>query len=239
MRRLKTLLGSAPLAAKVGEAPSFDVEQELDAIYLETVFPVSVCAAVLYAALTIFHPFALPSDSIEIMTVIAATTAIVSAVIAGLTWKNKIPVRYAYVAGFLIVGMGLLNSSVHMWLIQDLDQSTNFALTFIVVGLFFLSRTYLVIAYAVTFTTWLALAGVIVDVEEELAHFLFMNILAVALGVLAQTLRLRVNRRLLKMQHKAVLREKRLAEALAKEKLYARAAHAPQCDYRFLGNDDA
>jgi signal transduction histidine kinase len=236
VRRFKTLLGSAPHAAKAGEGSSFDIEQELDAIYLETVFPVSICAVVLYAGLAVFHPYALPPHSIQIMTVIAGATAIVSAVIAGLTWKNKIPVRYAYVPGFLIVGMGLLNSSAHMWLLQDLDQSTNFALTFIVVGLFFLSRTYLVIAYAVTLGTWLALAEGIVDVEQEMTHFLFMNILAVALGVLAQTLMLRVNRRLLKMQHKAVLREKRLAEALAKEKLYARAEKANRAKTEFLAN---
>lgn len=236
MRHRDTLLGSAPFAARIGEAPSFDVERELDAIYLESVLPVSICATVLYAWLATMHPFALPAESVPLMVAIAGTTAVVSAVIAGLTWKNKIPTRYAYVAGFLIVGMCLLNSSVHMWILQDLDQSTNFALTFIVVGLFFLSRTYLTIAYAITLVTWLVLAEGIVDVEQELTHFLFMNILAIALGALAQTLRLRVNRRLLKMQHKAVLREQRLAEALAKEKLYARAEKANRAKTEFLAN---
>ena len=212
------------------------MDRELDAIFLENVAPVGLCFAALYVVFTALHPFSLSPDVAQVMVPLAGATAIMSALTSIMVRADMVPLKFAYPVGGVLVLMGVLNSSVHMWLTEDLDQSTNFALGFIVVGLFFLSWRFLAVAYFVIFVTWAAVAGTFPDVEREFEHFFIMNVIAMVLGVLAQWLRVSVYRRLLFMRHEANLREQRLAEAFAKEKLYASAQKANRSKTEFLAN---
>ncbi|MCE9649432.1 MAG: hypothetical protein K8R18_07395 [Parvibaculum sp.] len=222
--------------AGVEDEPQDSVGSELDAIFLESVFPVAMYLTGLFALFSVLHIVLLPRSISLDMTMIAALSGIISTAIGYAARRGKIPVRRAYVAGFALFALGLSNSAIHMWLIQDIDQSTNFALTLVAVGLFFLSRRYLGIAYAITFAIWACLALSITDGEGEFAHFAIMNLQAAVIGFLAHFLRLRVNRRLIRMRSEANVREEKLAEALMQAQLYAAAERENKAKTEFLAN---
>lgn len=220
-----------------GEDDSRDpVGDQLDAIFLESVFPVSIYLTSLFALFSILHLFLLPAPLGIQMTALAIASGLSSAAIGLAARTGKISVRYAYAGGFGIFALGLLNSAVHMWLTKDLDQSSNFALIFVAVGLFFLARRYLAVAYAITFIVWASLALALDDPEGEFAHFAILNTQAIVIGFLAHTLRLRVNRRLIRMSSEANVREEKLAEALAQAQLYVAAERENKAKTEFLAN---
>jgi signal transduction histidine kinase len=212
------------------------VGDELDSIFLESVFPVSMYLTGLFALFSFLHIFLLPQAIKFDMALVAALSGCLSTAIGYMAHRGRIPVRHAYAAGFFLFALGLSNSAIHMWLIQDVDQSTNFALTFVAVGLFFLSRRYLLIAYGITFAVWTCLAFSMSDGEGEFAHFLIMNTQAAIIGFLAHSLRLRVNRRLIAMRSEANEREEKLAMALTQAQLFAAAERENKAKTEFLAN---
>lgn len=212
------------------------VGNELDAILLESVFPVSIYLASLFALFSVLHGFLLPSPMGIRMTLIAVASGLLSATIGFLARAGRISVKHAYHAAFSLFALGLLNSAIHMWMMQDIDQSTNFALVYLGVGLFFLSRRRLAIAYALTLAVWLYLAATITDAQSEIVHFSIMNLQAIVIGLLAQDLRVRVNRRLIEMRSQANDREHKLSDALSQAKLYAAAERENRAKTEFLAN---
>jgi signal transduction histidine kinase len=229
-------LGSA-ISKRPSERLSADViSHELDAIFLETIFPVATYLAALFGIFTFLHPVLLERPIGIPMAIIAATSGVLSATIGLCARNGRIEVRYAYLAGFGIFGLGLSNSAIHMWLVNDIVQSSNFALIYVSVGLFFLSRWRLALAYAITFATWCALVFGLTATKSEIPHFAIMNLQAIVIGLLAQHLRLRVNRRLISMRSESNVRERKLSEALAKEKLYVAAERENKAKTEFLAN---
>ncbi len=212
------------------------VGNELDAILLESVFPVSMYLSGLFALFSVLHGILLPPPIGMQMTLIAVASGLLSAAIGFSARTGRITVDHAYHAAFALFALGLSNSAIHMWMVQDIDQSTNFALVYVAVGLFFLSRRRLAIAYAVTFAVWLYLAMTIADTQHEILHFSIMNTQAIVIGLLAQDLRVRVNRRLIKMRSEANEREHKLAEALSQAKLYSAAQQENKAKTEFLAN---
>lgn len=220
-------------ALEQGQDP---VGDQLDAIFLASVPPVAFYLAALFAFFAVLHPLLLPSRDAIIMTAAAVMSAACSVAIGMGTRANRIDVRHAYAAGFAIFALGLSNSALHMWIMRDIDQSTNFALVLVSVGLFFLSRRYLAVAYSIVALVWASLTLSIYDTEHELGHFAIMNLQAMAIGILAQTLRVAVHRRLLRMQHEAGAREQKLSEALSQARLYAAAERENKAKTEFLAN---
>lgn len=212
------------------------VEQELNDLFLESLTPISFCMASLFTFFTALHLLMLPMP----MKMEMVTLSTIGAGICGLVgWQNyhgKIDAADAYPLGFVLIGIGLIITAAHMWLTNELDQSTNFAMIFMAVGLFFLSRWRLAFAFAFTFAVWMYIAFQISDVEDELFHFAILNIQAMVVGGLAQHLRLSTHERLISLRNESAHREKTLSEALFKARLYAAAEKANKAKSEFLAN---
>lgn len=212
------------------------VEQELDDLFLESLTSIGLCMAGLYGLFTVLHLLMLPMPMKVEMAALSSTGGIICGLISWLNYHGKIKASQAYPVGFVLIGVGLSNTAAHMWLSADLDQSTNFAMIFVAVGLFFLSRWRLAFAYLLTFGVWVFMATQISDTEGELLHFSILNIQAMVIGGLAQHLRLSTHARLISLRNESTLREKTLGRALSKAKLYAAAEKANKAKSEFLAN---
>lgn len=212
------------------------VETELDTIFLESVSPVALLLGALYILFAVLHLFLLPDSSREIMAVSALGSSVVCGLIALGSRSGWFEARHSYRAGYAIFSLGLFNSSLHMWLLQDVHESTNFALTFVAVGLFFLSRRRLAIAYAITFLVWIALATSMTDSEGIIFHFAIMNAQAAVIGVLAQVLRVGAHRRLIEARLDASMRGELLDGALRELRLHAEMERENKAKTEFLAN---
>jgi signal transduction histidine kinase len=212
------------------------IDRELDAIFLESIFPVSMYLTGVFAVFAVLHLIVLPYPQSLMMSSLATVSLIASSAIGIAATRGILKPRWAYLGGYGIVFLGAVNSAVHMWLIADLDQSTNFALVLVGSGLFFLSRKRLLAVYALIGAAWLSLALSINDVEFEIWHFAIMNFQAMLIGLLALEIRIRVQRRLIGMRAEANIREEKLQEALAQAQLYAAAQRENRAKTEFLAN---
>ena len=212
------------------------LKRELNALFCDSIFPIATCLSALYLAFTAFHWLLLEGEGRLLMMSIAFASACLGAGIAVMARAGKITPAYAYLVGFTIFGVVLVNSGTHLWLTQDIDQSSNFALIFVAMSLFFLSRVKLAVTYIIAFAVWTALALSISDSEGELAHFAIMNAQAVMIGALALEIRLRGNRRLIRMRMEASARERELANALSKSHLLASVERENRAKTEFLAN---
>ncbi|MDO8289270.1 MAG: ATP-binding protein [Parvibaculum sp.] len=220
----------------INQPQSDSVGAELDAIVLESALPVSIFLFCAYAVFSLLHTAILEPSVAVIMTPLAAVSSIFYLVLALAIRSRRISSRYAYIVAHSIFLVGLANSAAHMWLTGDIDQSSNFALIFVGVGLFFLASRHLALAYVITLATWFVIATNITDTEHEFAHFFLLNFQALGISYLAHFLRLRVNRRLIAMRSEALVREEELANALEKARLYAAAEQENKAKTEFLAN---
>lgn len=212
------------------------IQRELNALFRDSLLPISLFLAGLYALFAVLHLALLEELSRSIMTIAAMTAMASLLVIAAAVHSGRVPPKYAYAIGFVIFGIVLSNSALHMLLERDIYQSTNFALIFVAVGLFFLSRINLLIAFAINFAVWALCATLIGGSAQAVEHFAIMNAQALLIGILAIELRLRSSRRLIRMRAEAGERERKLEQALTKMKLYASADRESKAKTEFLAN---
>ncbi|MFN4355533.1 sensor histidine kinase [Parvibaculum sp.] len=214
----------------------FDVQRELNALFRDSLLPISLFLAALYALFVILHLSILENPSRIIMTSAALTGMSALLIIAASVRANQIAPKYAYTTGFIILGIVLANSALHMLIEKDIYQSTNFALIFVAAGLFFLSRRNLIIAFAINFSVWAICAAMVTENSKMLEHFAVMNLQALLIGFLAIELRLRSSRKLIRMRAEAGERERALEQALTKMKLYASVERDNKAKTEFLAN---
>ena len=212
------------------------VQNELVALFRDSLLPISLILAGLYGLFAILHLSSLEEPSRSILTVAALLSAACLTAIAHAAYRKRIAPGHSYLVGFAIFGVVLANSALHMWVERDIYQSTNFALIFVAVGMFFLSRRNLLIAFAITFAVWVLLATTITQQAGMIEHFAGMNLQAILIGSLAIELRLRGNKKLIKMRAEASERERVLEHALAKAHLYASVERENKAKTEFLAN---
>ena len=212
------------------------VETELDEIVLESSKFVTQVMGILFLTLIILHYLVLSPEDYMIMIPIALFSAVAATAIGSAVRKGKIKVEHTYLLVSTLFLIGLTNCVVHLYLTNDIKQSSNFSLVFIGVSLFVLAKRYIVMAYVITFAVWAALIANMNAPQDQIAHFGILNIQAMVVGYLAHFLRLRVNRRLIKMKSKAHVREIELAQALEQSRLHAAAERQNKAKTEFLAN---
>lgn len=212
------------------------VARELGAIFRDSLFPISICVAILFMAFATLHLVFLPPALHVPMSGLAVASAVLSVAMGFLVKGNVIAPRYAPAVGFTLVALCLFNSAAHMYLTGDEHQSTNFGLLLVAMGLFFLSRIYLALSFGLILAMWLGTSYFIGGLDRDGFHFGFMMFLAMVIAVLAQEIRLRVNRRLIAMRAEAAEREQQLTQALVKARLYATVERENKAKTEFLAN---
>jgi two-component system cell cycle sensor histidine kinase PleC len=214
----------------------FGVQSELNALFRDSLLPISLFLAALYALFAVLHVSTLDNPARTIMTIAALSGMSALLIIAASVRSRTIAPKHAYMVGFVIFGIVLANSALHMLVEKDVYQSTNFALIFVAVGLFFLSRRNLAIAFAINFFVWAICAATITENATMLEHFAVMNLQALLIGLLAIELRLRSSIKLIRMRAEATERERTLEQALTKMKLYASVERDNKAKTEFLAN---
>tara|TARA_R110000824_G_scaffold155226_4_gene327683 strand:+ start:2478 stop:3869 length:1392 start_codon:yes stop_codon:yes gene_type:complete len=226
---------TAWMARRRNDAPD-KMGDELDSIVLETTSSVLLWLSALYPLLAIGHYNILPPEQGVIMVPIACISGLFALVMHWQFGKYNVTSRYAYIVAYTTYFLALLNSAAQMWATDDIDQSTNFALIFIGIGLFFLAKRYLAMTYAITFIVWSVIVLNIEDVENERVHFFIMILLAMLIGLLAHSLHLKNTKRLINLRSEATVREDQLAVALNQARLYAEAEKENKAKTEFLTN---
>lgn len=223
--------------ARMAVYPEDDrIARELSAIFRDSIFPISIYVAVLFATFSVLHLLVMPPPLRLHMAGLALATAAVAAA-AGLSVRTELlPPRFAPVAGFALVSLCLINAAAQMYMTGDAQQSTNFGLLLVAMGLFFLSRLYLALSFGLILSVWLSAAYLVGGLKEDGIHFGFMMFLAMVIALLAQEIRLRGTRRLIAMRAEAAEREQKLNQALAKAQLYATAERENKAKTEFLAN---
>lgn len=135
------------------------IQRDLNALFRDSLLPISLFLAGLYALFAVLHLALLEEPSRSVMALAALTSLAALLVIAASVHSGRIPSKYAYTIGFVIFGIVLSNSALHMLLERDIYQSTNFALVFVAVGLFFLSRLNLIRPFAFFFPAGFAMTA--------------------------------------------------------------------------------
>ena len=221
---------------KAAAETSDDISRELDAIVLESLAPIALTLAYFYSILCVLHYLTLPPAFAQVMIPLSLVSMVAAYAIRRLVRDKKVKVEHTYTTSFAILFLVLINSAVHMWITGDIKQSTNFALMFVAVGLFFLTPRYIAVAYALIFTIWLSLSLSLGAAGGDILHFGIMNLQAVVIGYLSYFLRIRVNRRLINMRSEALVRESELAKALETSRLFAAAERENKAKTEFLAN---
>ena len=212
------------------------IQNELNALFRESLLPISLFLAAMYGLFFLLHIAILDEPSRRIMSITALTSMAALIIIAGAVRSDMIAPKHADKTGFVIFGIVLGNTALHMLIARDVYQSTNFALIFVAAGLFFLSRRNLLIAFAINFCVWAICAATVAGNIQVLEHFAVMNLQAILIGIFAIELRLRSSRKLIRMRADAGERERRLEHALTKMKLYASVERDNKAKTEFLAN---
>ena len=212
------------------------VSIEMDTIVLDSAQLVCLALACGYAVLAVLHLKILPHHAAQVMMPLAAASALILFAIYFIVRFRDVPRKYAYTIAFVVFYIVLANCAVQLSITEDMDQSTNFAMLFVAVGLFFLSARWLLVGYFITLAIWAAIAIQIPDTEHEIGHFAMLNVEAMLIGYLAFYLRTSVNRRLLTMSEEAGEREVELAQALEEARLYAAVEEENRAKTEFLAN---
>lgn len=134
----------------------------------------------------------------------------------------------------MIAGLIGLNSSLHLFLTNDVLQSSNLLLLVVGVGFFFLSSAWLAGALVAIYSCWGLATLTIHAANGQWTHFTFGLLSASVLAISAHVARKRALRRVafLRLQDKE--RTKQLQEALTAEQAVEEALRQSETRYRLL-----
>ncbi|WOJ94439.1 GGDEF domain-containing protein [Congregibacter variabilis] len=131
--------------------------------------PVTIALGVLYVVFTISHSFLLPAEIRLPMVTIAGVTAIVLFCITVAVRRWAALKTLTYPIASLVMIMLSINSAFHVYLTQDMVQTTNVMLVILGAGLFVLSLPWYVLTLLVTLGSW------VLAVAELSDHALFVH----------------------------------------------------------------
>ena len=180
---------------------SRDIQRELNANVGEGLRPVALCMAVLYFVLGISHVYVVePAWASAVMVSIAFGSALFLGGIALVVWRRPISPALAHPIAMLVFITSFTNSAVHIYVTNDLHQSTNFALLIVAVGCFALSTPYVLACLGLCLGIWFALTFSLQG-EPDWSHFAYMLAMSTLISLLVFSVRLKMRTRLALLRH--------------------------------------
>jgi len=190
-----------------------DLRAALDVIMRESLRPISAGLSALYLVFAVSHRLVLQESVTTLMSLVAAASAALLLSLYFMLGRWSIPNRWAHPIVASMAGLVLLNSFLHLYLLSEPQQTTNFMLLVIGVGCLFLSTGWLALALAATIGVW----GVVVwgaAPSPLWIHFGFGLLSASVLSVLIYTVRVRAFRRLERLRVQNEHHKRELEEAV-------------------------
>lgn len=186
MRRLtRTDIAETPSHTNEADLLLPSVEQtDRDEITHETLNITGSIVAAIYLLFSVSHVFFVP----EPHNITLASTAFASSVIIGaiavLSSRSLVPLHLANSALFFAALIVLSNVTAHIYLTDDLLQTTNLALILMAWGLFVLSIRWFVLFICSTALVWLGLQQAMSYNPHLATHYTFMLLSAVGISTI-------------------------------------------------------
>jgi signal transduction histidine kinase/CheY-like chemotaxis protein len=175
----------------------------LDAIVVDSLKPAAIGLSGLYVLFAVSHLLTLPRAAAIIMAPVAAMSSLALLVLFLVLRRHPAPGRWAHPIVASIAAVVLVNSLLHLRLLQEPHQATNLMLLVIGVSFLFLSAPWAAGFYVVTFLGWVAVAP---DTLSPMwLHYGFALVSAITLSAIVHAARLRTYRRIegLRLQNEA------------------------------------
>lgn len=160
-------------------------QADRDEITRESLGATAAIVGAVYLFLGTAHIFFVPAPHNVPLAAAAVVSSLFLGVIALLSYRSLIP---AHVANPILFGAGLVvlaNGIMHIYLTDDLMQTTNLALILIGWGLFVLSTPWFIMFFCCTAVAWLVLQQIVTYDAQILSHYTFL--LLSAAGISAAT----------------------------------------------------
>lgn len=167
----------------------------LDGALRDSLPAIALVFGVLYAIFTISHLLVLSGDVARMMTLVAATTAIIN---FALTWalrRRTLPLRWAHPIATADTLVVLFNVLLHLYLTDDPLQTTNVTLLIVSVGFLGFSTAWWLAIVGITLLSW-GLLVVQLGPDPMWLHFGFAVVSSVAVSLLVHLVRQRTYIRL-------------------------------------------
>ena len=173
------------------ERPSAAVELQnaVDRATLAALRPVFPALAVLFCLFAIAHPLILPPGAALPMTILAGLSSATFVALFTLLATDRLPARRPGLYALVVAATVLGNSLAHLYLVGNPRDTTNLLLFLVGAGFLLFSTRWLLIAIAVTFAGWYAVAAAHPPFEPW-AGFIFALVSASVLSVLVHVVRL-------------------------------------------------
>lgn len=175
-----------------------EVEHSLRGTMYRSLIPVCMGIGIYYTFLTAAHLFALAGAARIIMVALAGGSALT---VFGIWWilrRRPSMERHAHLIGGLVALLPIVNSFLHIVLVDEPRQSSNLLLVIAGVGFLLLSTRWLVGLMGLIVAGWIALIS-FSPPSPDWGHYTFGIVAALALGSIVHVSRLRILRRLARM----------------------------------------
>ena len=163
--------------------PKIVVSQaDRDEITHDSLGVTAAAVAGIYLFLGISHLFFVPSPHHIPLATIAVSSSLLFGLVAVASYRSAIPQKAANPVMF---GAGLIvlsNAVTHIYLTDDLMQTTNLALILIGWGLFVLSTPWFITFFCCTAIAWLVLQQVVTYDAQIISHYTFMLLSAAGIS---------------------------------------------------------
>ncbi len=150
------------------------LQSDRDEITRDSLGITTAVAAALYLLLGTAHIFVVPEPHNLTLSAAALSTSLLLGIVSILSYRTLIPTPMANVTLFAAASVVLLNSVLHIYLTDDLLQTTNLALILMAWGLFVLSVPWFVIFFCCMAASWLLLQQVMSYNALLASHYSFM-----------------------------------------------------------------
>lgn len=210
----------------IAEAPSHTDEAEnllpavtqtdRDEITHETLTIVVGIVAAIYLLFSVSHVFFVPAPHNTTLASIAFASFLIFSLVTALSYRSLLPQRVANTVQFSAALIVLSNVALHIYLTDDLLQTTNLALILMAWGLFVLSVRWFILFICCTALVWLGLQQAMTYNPQLASHYTFMLLSAVGISTITFVARYASFNRVIAYRKKDAEVQETLRQALAR-----------------------
>lgn len=172
--------------------------------------------AAIYLLLGVSHVFFVPPPHSVPIAASTLLSAFLIGTVSVLSYRSLIPVRAANPSIFFAALVALANAAMHIYLTDDLMQTTNLALILIGWGLFVLSTSWFIMFLCCAAVTWLVLQQLVTYDAQLVNHYTFMLISAAGISTVTFIARFKTYNRVIAYRKHDLQVQESLRQAMAR-----------------------
>ncbi len=192
------------------------LQSDRDEITRDSLGAIAAVVAGIYVILGTSHFFFVPPPHNVPLAIIAFVSSFFISTITLLSYKSAVTLRATNPVLFAAALLVLLNCTAHIYLTDDLMQSTNLALILIGWGLFVLSVPWFVLFLCCTAIAWLALQQAVTYEAQMVNHYSFALVTAGGISIAAFIARFKIYNRVIAYRKHDLQVQESLQKAIAR-----------------------